>query len=122
MGSNTGNGWWKRLFQRNDGSLRKKWNAKLGGYPNDPFSGQADIGLGPYVTSMHNEMLDIDITIQYVCSCSQPVYRLSEDNNFSCPHCDRHCEVGIPDCAYCNYAVMDKSHQEEHYEDEDEQD
>ena len=108
MGSKSGNGWWKQLFQGNDRARREKWNAKLGSDDIESLSGQTD----PLVEFIRQEVYDsetgVTIAIELVCTCGLPVARLQAETHFFCLHCDRHCEVGLLKCPQCAYGMMDR--------------
>lgn len=59
-------------------------------------------------TVVYDEELDIDITIELICTCGLPVARLSEEGEFYCLHCDRFCATGKEGCTYCVYAMQDR--------------
>ena len=120
MGSKSGNGWWKQLFQGALWAQRKKRYAELGGDDIESLSGQAD----PLVEFIRQEVYDshsgITISIEIVCTCGLPVAKLgnSEDDNFFCLHCDRHCEIGLMRCPQCAYGMMDRIEFEEEGEED----
>ena len=113
MGSESGARWWKRLFQRSFGLRRSKWNGKLGGDAFEALARQTDFEVEIYRTVVYDEERDIEITIEYVCTCGMPVVRLQDHDNFSCLHCDRDCLLGLSSCSYCFYAMQDRDVYEE---------
>ena len=120
MGSKSGNGWWKQLFQGNDGARRKKRNAELGSDDIQSLSGQTD----PLVEFIRQEVYDsqtgVTISVELICTCGLPVAHLYGEGNFYCLHCDRHCEIGLMRCPQCAYGMMDRDEFIETYdEDED---
>lgn len=55
----------------------------------------------------YDEFLDMDITVEIVCTCGLPVVRAGEDS-FYCLHCDRHCIHGLPQCPQCRFGMADR--------------
>ena len=62
---------------------------------------------------VYDEVLDMEITVEYVCVCGLPVLKANVEGSFFCAHCDRFCPHGIMKCAYCAFAMQDRDVYEE---------
>lgn len=68
--------------------------------PSGAFVNQTYASLEVYTDEIFHEEEELHLTIQYVCACGQPVYRLlTKDFGFACEHCDSICVAG--DCPKC---------------------
>ena len=109
MGSESGYGWWQRLLQRSFGLRRGKRNGELGSDPFEALARQTDFEVEIYRQVVYDEDRDIEITIEYVCTCGMPVVKIPDHDSFSCLHCDKVCLLGLSSCSYCFYAMQDRN-------------
>lgn len=64
------------------------------------FANQFDDNLDYYIHSVYDEETDYYIKIQYMCSCSEPVFNLLTNEYFGCDHCDSVCEETLCELCY----------------------
>ncbi len=71
--------------------------------PNGLFTGHSDTHLIFYTDIIHDEDSGVELTIQYICACGNPVYRITDDFGFGCEHCDSVCGLDTPEtpCERC---------------------
>lgn len=66
-----------------------------------------DLGVEFIRQTIFDEELDMEITIELVCTCGLPVAKAGDDG-FYCLHCDRPCPHGLARCVQCGYAMLDR--------------
>ena len=64
-------------------------------------------------TVIYDDELQMEITIEIVCTCGMPVARINQNEEFYCLHCDRFCPTGKEGCVYCVYAMQDRFTEDE---------
>ncbi len=72
--------------------------------PSGVFAGFPDTHKVYYTESFYDEASDMDFTIQFICACGLPVFRLrGDDFGFACEHCDSVCTLDSPEtpCERC---------------------